>query len=51
MLIITYSKNIIFDHSECIISLFNPHNVRFVVENFGLKIKTDYICDTKIDVI
>ena len=41
----------IFDHSECIISLFNPHNARFVVENFGLRIKTDYICDTKIDVI
>ena len=24
----------IFDHSECIISLFNPHNARFVVKNF-----------------
>ena len=28
----------IFDHSECIISLFNPHNARFVVENFGFKL-------------
>ena len=39
----------IFDHSECIISLFNPHNARFVVENFGLKIKTDYLKESKTE--
>lgn len=32
-------KNMIFDHSECIISFSNPHNARFVVKNFLGKTK------------